>query len=75
MVPECRRSRPYDASMQYHVLALAPLLLLLAAPSAVAEEEPSLLPLLRLPTIDGTQTIATWELRGQKLLLIEFASW
>jgi hypothetical protein len=61
--------------MQHRALALAPLLLLLATPGATAEEEPSLLPLLRLPTIDGTQTIGTWELRGQKLLRIEFASW
>ena len=29
---------------------------------------------LRLPTIDG-QTVALHDLRGKKLLLIEFASW
>ena len=33
------------------------------------------LPDLRLPTIDGTRTIDLAELRGKKLLLIEFASW
>ncbi len=32
-------------------------------------------PDLRLPTIDGTRTIALSELRGTKLLLIQFASW
>ena len=33
------------------------------------------LPELRLPTIDGERTIDLAELRGNKLLLIEFASW
>lgn len=33
------------------------------------------LPDLRLPTIDGTRTIDLAQLRGKKLLLIEFASW
>ena len=33
------------------------------------------LPELRLPTIDGDRTIDLAELRGKKLLLIEFASW
>ncbi|MHC5009789.1 MAG: hypothetical protein ACYTG6_02435 [Planctomycetota bacterium] len=42
-----------------------------------AEEDADLefLPDLRLPTIDGTQTVSTWELRGRKVLLIQFASW
>ena len=33
------------------------------------------LPDLRLPTIDGARTIDLAELRGTKLLLVEFASW
>lgn len=33
------------------------------------------LPDLRLPTIDGRETVALSSLRGQRLLLIEFASW
>lgn len=32
-------------------------------------------PALRLPTIDGKQTIDLRSYRGQKLVLIEFASW
>jgi hypothetical protein len=33
------------------------------------------LPSLRLPTIDGTDTVDLASLRGTRLLLIEFASW
>lgn len=33
------------------------------------------LPELRLPTIDGQQTIDLAQFRGKRLLLIEFASW
>lgn len=33
------------------------------------------LPDLRLPTIDGSRTISLAELRGARLLLVEFASW
>ncbi len=33
------------------------------------------LPALRLPTIDGAQTIDLRSLRGTPTLLIEFASW
>lgn len=33
------------------------------------------LPDLRLPTIDGERTIDLAQLRGKKLVLIEFASW
>ncbi len=32
-------------------------------------------PDLELPTIDGESTLRLSELRGRKLLLIEFASW
>ena len=34
-----------------------------------------LYPELRLPTIDGEQTVSIRGLRGKKVLLIEFASW
>ena len=33
------------------------------------------LPELRLPTIDGDRTIDLAELRGKRVLLVEFASW
>ena len=33
------------------------------------------LPDLELPTIDGTRTIRLSELRGERVLLIQFASW
>ena len=33
------------------------------------------LPDLKLPTIDGREQVALSSLRGQRLLLIEFASW
>ncbi len=32
-------------------------------------------PDLRLPTIDGSETIDLRDFRGVKLLLVEFASW
>jgi hypothetical protein len=32
-------------------------------------------PDLELPTVDGSQTVRLSELRGSRLLLIEFASW
>lgn len=32
-------------------------------------------PPLRLPTVDGSQTVDLRSLHGRKLLLIEFASW
>ncbi len=38
-------------------------------------KEESFLPDLRLPTIDGSETISLSDFRGTKLLLIEFASW
>lgn len=33
------------------------------------------LPDLRLPTVDGQQTIDLKDYRGKRLLLIEFAAW
>lgn len=38
-------------------------------------QEGQRLPALVLPTIDGSETINLAELRGTKLLLIQFASW
>ena len=57
------------------VAALAP-----AAPAADEHETPrakvgEMLPDVRLPTIDGQRTVRLGDLRGKKLLLIEFASW
>ena len=52
--------------------------LLLAAPLAggvhAKERRVDGMPLLQLPTIDG-KTLATWELRGSRVLYVEFASW
>ena len=68
---------PMSRSMGF----LAALALLAPSVSAHAQNQSGratvgeLLPDLELPTIDGTRTIQLSELRGQRLLLIEFASW
>ena len=52
---------------------LAPL-----APSRATAGEPDIgdpFPELRLPTIDGRETVSLQALRGTKVLLIQFASW
>lgn len=65
---------------------LAPLLAVLlvaAAPAALAQRGRSTglfaagqpLPHLVLPSIDGKRTVDLAELRGTRLLLIQFASW
>lgn len=67
-------------------MAVIALTLALATDSARGEEaaapkagEPPVvgqpLPPLRLPTIDGKQTIDLADLSGRRVLLIEFASW
>jgi len=60
-------------------LVLAPLLALVAPPTAAAQSVGravgDFFPDVELPTIDGTQTLRLSELEGQRLLLIEFASW
>jgi hypothetical protein len=61
--------------MRIHPLLLWCGSLLLAAGTASAKEEPVHLDPLRLPTIDGRETIDLASLRGTKLLLVEFASW
>ena len=45
------------------------------AQGKVGWEDGNFLPDLELPTIDGSATIKLSELRGQRLLLIQFASW
>jgi len=63
--------------MQIHALALVALTLL-AGPAASQEigfEDGQFLPDLELPTIDGERTIMLSELRGKRVLLIQFASW
>ena len=56
-----------------------PLFAALALMSHVADAEEPVVgkhhPALRLPTIDGTQTIDVRTLAGKKVLLIQFASW
>ena len=56
---------------------LSVLFLSLTLPALVyaSPQEGEMHPNVRLPTIDGKRTIALSELRGQKVLLIEFASW
>ena len=51
------------------------LALVFAGSPARAEEKPVFLQPLHLPTIDGERGIDLGQLRGTKLLLIEFASW
>lgn len=46
-----------------------------AAAQSTPWKEGERLPDLRLPTIDGAQTLSLGELRGTRLLLVEFASW
>ena len=51
--------------------------LLLAA--GIAHAQPwkvgEMVPNVRLPTIDGRETVSLYGLRGMKVLLIQFASW
>lgn len=63
--------------MTRNVLWLGVLLCMTTTGSALAGEPEvgELYPELRLPTIDGSQTISIRGLRGKKVLLIEFASW
>ena len=59
--------------------ALALSAALLTCSAAAAQDLPyrvgEPLPELRLPTIDGRRTIDLTQLRGKRMLLIEFASW
>ncbi len=54
-------------------------LTVIAATTASAQSSPwkegEPLPALRLPTIDGAETIDLRGLRGKRTLLVEFASW
>lgn len=61
-------SRALLASLLLTGAALEP-----GAQDALAVGQPH--PALRLPTIDGARTLDLAELRGKKVLLIEFASW
>ena len=54
---------------------LAPLVLSLPALAQSPYKVGQPLPELRLPTVDGESTIDLAQLRGKKLVLIEFASW
>jgi hypothetical protein len=61
-------------------MRMVPLLaVLLTCSAAAAQNTPYRVdePLteLRLPTIDGQQTVDLAQFRGKRLLLIEFASW
>ena len=72
---------PYQGSLLRRVTFAGALVAALAAAAPAGEGEPALaeigdvLPDLRLPTIDGEQTIQLSDYRGKKVLLIEFASW
>ncbi len=61
--------------MQPRVSAVLLALALPAIAQASPPKEGRMHPDLRLPTIDGKSTITLSELRGKKVLLIEFASW
>ena len=56
-------------------LATALLSLLLIPTLQRPLEEGQVLPELRLPTVSSGELVALGDLRGRKLLLIEFASW
>ena len=63
--------------MKIPALVLATLALC-AAPAPAQEigfGEGQFLPDFELPTIDGERTIRLSELRGKRVLLIQFASW
>ncbi len=47
----------------------------LAAQKEVGWEVGNFVPELELPTIDGQQTVRLSEFRGERVLLIQFASW
>jgi hypothetical protein len=62
------------------ILGLLSLLALILGGGAATEGRPDPqvnrpYPVLRLPTIDGKQTIDLRQFAGTKVLLIEFASW
>jgi hypothetical protein len=59
------------------MLALILALVAGAAPASpqVGREVGQAFPDLELPTVDGSRTVRLSQLRGRKLLLIEFASW
>ena len=44
-------------------------------PIQVGRQAGQLFPDLELPTVDGSRTVRLSDLRGRRLLLIEFASW
>jgi len=47
----------------------------LSAQKEVGWETDQFLPELELPTIDGKQTIRLSDFKGERILLIQFASW
>ena len=60
------------------LLPIVLLCLLAASPRPALAKKPRVgerVAALRLPTIDGTQTVDLRDLRGKRVLLIEFASW
>ena len=63
---------PVSLSLPSRLLAASLLSAALSAQSAWVVGEP--VPELKLPTIDGRETVALSSLRGQRLLLIEFGS-
>ena len=65
--------------MSWNHPLVAAVLTAISAAAASAQSSPwkegEPLPALRLPTIDGTETIDLRGLRGKRTLLVEFASW
>jgi hypothetical protein len=63
--------------MKVSALVLAGLTLLGGSATAqdIGFEEGQFLPDFELPTIDGERTTRLSELRGKRVLLIQFASW
>ncbi len=61
--------------MRHTALVLAAVLLLTIPAYAKEPKVGALHPELRLPTIDGEQTISLRSLQGKRVLLLQFASW
>ena len=58
------------------LFALPLVLAMTAAPSEARQPRPQEVhPEVRLPTIDGKRTVSLESLRGNKVLLLQFASW
>jgi len=81
MAPVARLAPGTPSSSMRRLLTHITLLACLLVGSASAQqgkigwEDGQFVPDLELPTIDGERTVRLSEFRGQRVLLIQFASW